>query len=227
MNSYQLISQLVGLVEEFDNNRQNQAPLSLADFTGFLNAKLLGEKHNMAETDVRFGSQSPEVMADAYQLDNNIARLFIYMSRYAKSYIKKTIAGTSLVSAEDFTSLAILMTHSSLSKTELLQLNLLEKTSGTEVINRLLANGLAIQWDNQIDKRTKRIAITEKGRQLLYPLFSDMGSVGKLITGKLSLPEKITLQYLLQQLENFHYPVHCNKQITNKADLINFSQLHQ
>ncbi|RZK55603.1 MAG: hypothetical protein EOO91_13790 [Pedobacter sp.] len=122
-----------------------------------------------------------------------------------KSYIKKTLAGTSLASAEDFTSLAILMTHSSLSKTELLQLNLLEKTSGTEVINRLLANGLAIQWDDQSDRRTKRIAITEKGRQLLYPLFSDMGNVGNLITGKLSLPEKITLQYLLQQLENFHY----------------------
>lgn len=223
MNNYQLIGQLINLVEEFDHNRKNEAPISLENFTGFLNARLAGEKNSAAESDVRFGDQAQETLQGAYQLDNNIARLFIYMSRYAKSYIKKTLQGTALASAEDFTCLAILLTHTSLSKTALLQLNLLEKTSGTEVINRLLSNGLVSQWDDELDKRSKRIAITEKGKELLYLVFSDMNHVGKMITGKLTLSEKITLQYLLQQLENFHYNLHTNKTILDKADLIDYN----
>ena len=222
MNNYQLISQLVNLVEEFENNGQNEATITLENFTGFLNTKLLSEENTAAETDIRFGNQAQEMLSNAYQLDNNIARLFVYMSRYAKSYIKKTLQDTCLGSAEDFTFLAILLSHTNLSKTALLQLNISEKASGMEVINRLLSNGLARQWNDESDKRIKRIAITQKGKELLYPVFSDMNHVGKIITGKLTLPEKITLQYLLQQLENFHYSIHHNKTISDKADLINY-----
>lgn len=224
MNNYQLIGQLINLVEEFENSHKNEAPLTLQNFTGFLNARVLAAHNEAAESDVRFGDQASETLQNAYQLDNNIARLFIYMSRYAKSYIKKTLQGTGLSSTEEFTCLAILLTHSSLSKTALLQLNLLEKTSGTEVINRLLASGLITQWDDELDKRSKRIAITTKGKELLYIVFSDMNHVGKMITGKLSLSEKFTLQYLLQRLENFHYEIYTSKSISDKLDILNWSE---
>ena len=218
MNSFQLISQLVTLVEEFEQN--NNQSLSLENFSGFLNSRLVNEENSTANIDIRFGTQQPEAQEMAYQLDNNIARLFIYMSRYAKSYIKKALLHTSLATAEDFTCLAVLLTHNSLSKTELIQLNLIEKTSGTEIINRLLTNELVTQWDDQDDKRSKRIAISDKGKALLYVVFADMNHVSKVITGKLNLSEKITLQYLLQQLEDFHFELHNNKSITNKNDII-------
>ena len=218
MNSFQLISQLVNLVEEFE--QKNKKSLSLENFSGFLNSRLADQGNYTANAEVRFGKEQPEAQEMAYQLDNNIARLFIFMSRYAKSYIKKALLHTSLATAEDFTCLAILLTHSSLSKSELIQLNLIEKTSGTEIINRLLSNGLVTQWDDQEDKRSKRIAITQKGKELLYVVFSDMNHVSKIITGKLNLSEKITLQYLLQQLEDFHFEIHNNKSITNRNDII-------
>ena len=218
MNSFQLISQLVTLVEEFEQN--NKKSLSLENFSGFLNSRLANQDNYTANAEVRFGKEQPEAQEMAYQLDNNIARLFIFMSRYAKSYIKKALLHTSLATAEDFTCLAILLTHSSLSKSELIQLNLIEKTSGTEIINRLLSNELVTQWDDQEDKRSKRIAISQKGKELLYVVFSDMNHVSKIITGKLNLSEKITLQYLLQQLEDFHFELHTNKSIANKNDII-------
>ena len=218
MNSFQLISQLVNLVEEFE--QKNKKSLSLENFSGFLNSRLADQGNYTANAEVRFGKEQPEAQEMAYQLDNNIARLFIFMSRYAKSYIKKVLLHTSLATAEDFTCLAILLTHSSLSKSELIQLNLIEKTSGTEIINRLLSNGLVIQWDDQEDKRSKQIAISEKGKELLYVVFSDMNHVSKIITGKLNLSEKITLQYLLQQLEDFHFEIHNNKSIINRNDII-------
>lgn len=224
MNNYQLINQLVTLVAEFEERKKNQTLLSLEDFSGFLNAKLAGEKLAHRVHDVRFGEQQPEAVAMAYQIDNNIARLFIYMSRYAKSYIKKALQFTNLATAEDFTCLALLLTHNNLSKTELMQMSLLEKASGTEVVNRLLKNKFVHQWDDPNDKRGKRLAITEQGKLLFYDVFKDMNKVGGIVTGKLNISEKYTLQYLLQQLEDFHYDLYNKKLISSKADLLNYQK---
>jgi hypothetical protein len=46
-----------------------------------------------------------------------------------------------------------------------------------------------------------------------------MNHVGKMITGKLTIAEKLNLQYLLQKLEDFHLEHHLKKTILSKADL--------
>ncbi len=218
MKSYKLVHQLLNLVEEFE--RENTGgELCMSDFSGFLLNKLEHSDKCMTSSDVRFGKMEEETQELAYQIDNAIGRLFVYMSRYAKSYIKKTLEGTPLQSPEDFTALAILLTHESLSKGELISRNIQEKTSGTEVIRRLLAAGLVKQWDDPTDKRSKRISITDSGKGLLHRVFADMNYVGKMVTGNLSYSEKLKLQYLLQKLETFHFQLHEEKAINTKEDI--------
>jgi DNA-binding MarR family transcriptional regulator len=219
MKNYQLLKQLITLVEEFEQENPQQANINLENFSGFLNVKLSNYTKDVVP-DSRFGANEQVAKDMAYQLDNNIARLFIYMSRYAKSYIKKALDQTPLHTPEDFTCLAILLTHESLLKTELINKNLQEKTSGIEVVNRLIFNGLVKQWDDEKDKRSKRIAITNAGKELLYHVFADMNHVGKIVTGRLNLNEKLTLQYLLQKLEDFHFEIYESKLISNKIELI-------
>jgi hypothetical protein len=50
-------------------------------------------------------------------------------------------------------------------------------------------------------------------------VFEDMNDVGKMVTGNLSLTEKLNLQYLLQKLDTFHYKLHENKVIQSKDDI--------
>ena len=223
MKSYQLIHQLISLVEQLEIENQGNE-VSIQNFTGYLHSVVGDPAGNFVNGDLRFGKNENTAQEIAYQLDNNIGRLFVYMSRYAKSYIKKALEGTPLQTAEDFTGLAILLTHDHLSKSELISHNLQEKTSGTEVIRRLIAAGLVKQWDDLKDKRSKQIAITDEGKELLYQVFVDMSYVGKMITGKLTVAEKLTLQYLLQKLENFHLEHHEKKTIMTKADLKIFTE---
>lgn len=98
-------------------------------------------------------------------------------------------------------------------------MNVQEKTSGIQVITRLINAGLAVQWDDPDDKSGKRIAITEKGRKLLFAIFKDMAGVGKIVTGALSKPEKITLLFLLQKIEHYHHELYENKTAIKKEDL--------
>jgi DNA-binding MarR family transcriptional regulator len=217
MKSFQLVHQLLTLVEKFEN--ENDREVSLQDFAGFLVNQLELPLENLTSSELRFGESEHSAQQLAYQIDNNISRLLIFMYRYAKSYIKKALEDTPLQTPEDFTCLAILLTHKDLSKTELISHNIQEKTSGSVVINRLIKAGLINQWDNKNDKRGKRISITEDGRALLYRVFEHTSHVGKIVTGKLALEEKLTLQHLLQKLEDFHYPIHENKSINSKEDL--------
>jgi DNA-binding MarR family transcriptional regulator len=218
MKSYQLIHQLINLVEQLEEENPGKE-ISIQEFTGFLLNKVEDGNAETVNNEVRFGNNDSAALDIAYQLDNNIGRLFVFMSRYAKHYIKKALEGTPLQTGEDFTALAILLTHDHLSKTELISHNLQEKTSGTEVIRRLIASDLVRQWDDVKDKRSKHIAITDAGKELLYKVFVDMNNVSKVITGKLSLAEKLTLQYLLQKLEDFHLETYERKTITTKSDL--------
>jgi DNA-binding MarR family transcriptional regulator len=223
MESYKLVHELLNLVEQFEKDNAS-TEMSMHGFAGFLINHLEEDAPAAAAPDVRFGNKERQAQSSAYQIDNSIARLFIYMSRYAKSYIKKALDGTPLQTAEDFTCLAILLTHDNMSKGDLISRNLQEKTSGTEVIRRLINADLVKQWDDDKDKRGKRISITETGRQLLYKVFGDMDHVGQIITGDLVLSEKLVLQHLLQKLENFHYQHHEQKTIASKADLLEFKK---
>ena len=217
MGSYELMQQLLRLAEKFEN--ENGRAASLPDFTGYLVSQMKKTPHKEATIEVRFGDHEPVAQEIAYNLDNNIARLVIFMSRYAKFYLKKALVGTPLQTPEDFTMLAVLLTHGDLSKTELINFNIQEKTSGTVVIARLIKAGLIHEGQNRSDKRGKRIAITREGKDLLYGVFEHTSHVGKIVTGKLTIEEKLMLQYLLQKLEDFHYPVIAGKSISSKADL--------
>ena len=202
---------MLNLIEEFEEeNTEKKA--SLQDFAGFFMNQLDNTDYTRFNRDYdnRFGKDEYEAQKVATQIDNSIGRLVIYMSRYAKFYIKKALDNTLLQTAEDFTCLAILLTHNNLLKGELIGRNIQEKTSGTEVIRRLLAAGLATQDDDIADKRSKRISITQKGEELMYSVFADMSNVGRIVTGDLTMQEKLTLRYLLQKLETYHHDVYNN-----------------
>lgn len=224
MKSYLLIHQLIEHVETYEQQGGTNVQLDLASFVGFLNQQIAKPDQIDDGQDFRFGNMEQESKQLSFQIDNNIGKLFVYMSRYAKSYIKKALEGTELQSAEDFTALAILLTHDELSKTQLINLNLQEKASGTEVINRLLNNGLVQQWDSKTDKRGKNIAITQNGKSLLYTVFNDMNHVGKMVTGNLTFAEKLNLRFLLQKLENFHFDIHQQKAIKDKQTLVAYEK---
>ena len=84
MKSYQLIHQLINLVEQLELENQGNE-VSIQDFTGFLLNAVGDPAGNFVNGDVRFGKKENTAQEIAYQLDNNIGRLFVYMSRYAKS----------------------------------------------------------------------------------------------------------------------------------------------
>ena len=120
------------------------------------------------------------------------------------------------------------MTYDSLSKSELITKQVMEKTSGSEVIRRLIKRGLIVESADENDKRSIRVSITQSGREEILRILPLMSKVTKIVVGNLRAEEINTLSYLLKKLDYFHNDIYINKRghplsdilsgITNKKD---------
>ena len=97
---------------------------------------------------------------------------------------------------DDYTYLVCLLRIPMMTKTELNNLNVMEKTSGTEVINRLLRRGLIEQHVNEEDHRSFYVSITEKGREEVVKLFPELKKIVTIFFSGITLPQKIVLHQL-------------------------------
>lgn len=209
---YELIKQLIAGVEEFEREPESSAGGDMARFVAWLNQKYLA--HNQSVTNDfhnREGRESPDTL---------IGILVTFVYRYARAYSKKGLENSPLLTFDDFTYLATLLENQPMTKIELIERNIHEKTTGTEIIRRLLVNNLIAQADNPDDRRSKRLTVTPDGLALLGRMWPVMGQVSVLVGGSLTVDEKMQLVYLLEKLHAFHNPIYLQQRGTSLPDLL-------
>ncbi len=200
MKKYQLIRELIDYVEAFESQQPQTTEQTVFNFVTWMNQRLVT---NYQEADQPVEPNSHRVESPDILLGIMIG--FLY--RYSRVYAKKGLENTPLVTYDDFTYLATLWQHQPMTKVALIEQNIHEKTTGTEIIRRLLNNDLVEQYDDETDKRSKRLKLTDKGHKLLLSMFPVMTQVATLMGGNLTLPEKMLLVGLLQKLHTFHNPI--------------------
>lgn len=218
MKTKDILIQLVEYLNRYETEAESiGASVNFTDFLGFLNGQCTAS--NIKAKELR-GNYQGNDFADEAGSDTDISILIVLLFRYAKSYIKKALKDSIMNTADEFSFLITLMTFDSLSKSELIQKQVMEKTSGTEVINRLLKNELITQYNDENDKRSVRVRITPKGRMELVQILPQMQVVSQIVTGRLDEKEKTTLAYMLRKLEHYHNDIFLNKKETELVELL-------
>lgn len=95
-----------------------------------------------------------------------------------------------------------------MSKMELIRMNIQDKPTGIQIINRLIKQGWVVQTNSEIDKRSKLIEITSKGKGLLKEHMLKIRQATKIVSGDLSFREKLELIRLLTKLTSFHREIY-------------------
>ena len=197
MDKYELVKQAILLIEQFEQETARAEAQNLVNFAAWLNQTLLGKKTGDA-------GQAAQVVTAHETVDSVLIKMIAYLYRYSRSYSKKMLEQSPLVRADYFAYLAVLNARGSMTKMELIDLNIHEKTTGIEIIKRLLKNGLVEQRHDEADKRSKRLSLTARGQCVLFATLPGMGQVATLTAGNLSESEKMQLLYLLNKLHLFH-----------------------
>ncbi len=145
--------------------------------------------------------------AEVPVLQTAIAHFVTKAYRYCRVYIKKALDTAPLLTFDDFISLADLAAHGSMTKTDLIESSVNEITSGMLVIKRLIDRGFVSQSNDEQDKRSRRISITDAGMAVLQSVQPAMNQATDLFRGDLSDAEQQQLIALLIRLDQFHKPL--------------------
>ncbi|MBK7428588.1 MAG: MarR family transcriptional regulator [Saprospiraceae bacterium] len=194
--AYNLLKSLIPLIEKYEQETGGKDDLQ--DFLQWA----AGSKNNNLSRD-RNGLDIPP----GENLEGVLGKYIVFLYRYARSYVKKALEDTALSHFDDFAFLVTLFVDQALSKTALIQKNIMDKSSGSEIIKRLTRHGFMEEFPSELDKRSKLVRLTKEGTIALLQTFEKMGKVSMLISGSLSEAEKIQLFELLHKLHHFHLPI--------------------
>lgn len=197
MKSKRLLTELLDYIELFEQSFPEEEELSLKSFLVFV--------QSMQEGEHALRSSSPDAPAaprpSRSPREVSIARHLSLLHRYSKGYIKRALfASQHLQSEEEYSYLASLFSGEPHSKTELNSLNAMEKTSGAEVIRRLVAKGLVEERPDERDRRSVLVSITPSGRAELMKVFPQLHTAAQLISAPLAERQQATLDFLLHYL---------------------------
>lgn len=207
-----LIITILEQIEEFSKSDSYNNNADVESFRHFLNQKAY-ERENPKNI-----TQKNNV--EAYDYENEIAKQVILLGRYSKHLIRKSLENHPDLVNEDFTYLYRMMDYDSLTKMQLIEKNAHEKQTGTEIIKRLVKNGLFIEFPDENDKRSVRISITEKGKKVFRESMKDITIASKIMTGKLTEKEKENLLNYLKKLNIFHHTVYTNYKNENTYKIL-------
>ena len=137
-----------------------------------------------------------------------VITMYIYfMYKYALFYSRKIFKNSIIYSIDDFSILASLLPDKHLMKADVIRKNVTEKSSGNEVLKRLLRQKLIEETDNPNDKRSKLLAITPAGFAAIDSVRSQLEKMGDLVAGDLSEQEKAIMIKMLSKLNDYHRPL--------------------
>lgn len=214
---YLLIKQLIDKVADYEKVLSNSDEMSLEGFSNFINHPNDSSFLQMRNLS---GSLELDVQKRGNKQETTIAILVTFIYRYAKLYAKKVLQDSSISTLDDFSYLILLLTHESLSKTELIQKNVHEKTTGMEIIKRLIKQNLVYQFDDEVDKRSQRVAITEDGKIAIFSILHKLEDVSTIMTGNLTELEKNSLNSILKKLDHFHFDIFMNDRNKTLPEII-------
>ena len=193
MKSKRLLTELLDYIELFEQSFPNDEELSMKSFLIFVQSMQEGAEASPTST------MHPANMGQ--QREVSIARHLSLLYRYSKGYIKRALMASDLLqSEEEYSYLASLMSGKPQTKTELNALNAMEKTSGAEIIRRLVAKGLAEERPDERDRRSVLVSITPQGRAELMKVFPQLHTAALLLSAPLQEQQQATLDFLLHYL---------------------------
>lgn len=197
-----LIKELLDLGDAFERAYPHDEEQTIDNFLAWATGRAIETPTPTLELPRRYVDDD-----DFPALPTFIAEYMTKASRYVRLYIKKALDVTPLLTFDDFISLIYCAERGSMTKTDLVEATINEKTSGMLVIKRLIDHGLVTQTDNEDDRRSRRITLTAEGLAVLHQIQPAINQASRLVAGDLSEDEQMQLAILLKRFSDFHQPL--------------------
>ncbi|PUZ27665.1 DNA-binding transcriptional regulator, MarR family [Chitinophaga costaii] len=184
------INHTVELITLWGQFQQQNPEASLADFFRFQAAAAIKAE--------RIPTANGKLQADIN------GRLIILLRRIGKfhiNYSNKALEGTELDQIEEFGILVTIYNLGNPIKSEAIYNNIIELSSGTNMLIRMKKRGLVAEYDDPEDKRVKRLKVTKKGEKVLIKAKDQVLKVANMMVQDLSDEDKQLCMQLLSPID--------------------------
>lgn len=138
------------------------------------------------------------------RLADKVGILIWRLSRFMRVSFKQHFAESPLQSIDEFSLLGGAHYLDGPTKTQLFQHDLLETTTGLQMLARLQRQGLVTETPDPADRRQKRVALTPAGQALLAQAGDQMDFIADDLFHILPQAELEQLESLLLRLNHYH-----------------------
>ena len=217
------MSEQINLIKEllnhFDAYQQTTSNINISDFSRFLNQQVLQKNNTKESFKVESNFEKENYNNFKQYTEVEFSTLLTNLYRFAKHYIKKAFQDSELRTIDEFGFLATLLRQKSLLKKDLINQHLLETSSGSEVMKRLLSKKLIKELPYEKDKRAKLVSLTPLGVETIMKSFDEMHRVAEIIIGNLSDEELKESLIVFNKLNDFHQQIHKDNRDTSLMEI--------
>lgn len=207
-SKYQLAKTLINYLEEFEND---SGDTNLYDFAEWLQYKLKHKSKHVPSRKNRFTEKLQPEFQNYIRSMNNKNQLLEYISRIARFqefYSRRFFEDLLINSRLDFLFLHSINVFKNIKKTELINLHLVEYTTGMDTIKRLINQNLIKESTNDSDKRTKLLEITVKGKEVLNFASKRIDDKANMFFACINENKWKKLIPVLEEISNFHNEIY-------------------
>ncbi|MEJ7645329.1 MAG: hypothetical protein WKF87_12095 [Chryseolinea sp.] len=145
--------------------------------------------------------------------DGLLLKIIGRISKLNMMYANKALLGTDVGQIEEFGILATIAQEINPRKTDIIYSNLLELSSGTDMLTRLKKRNIIREYSDLKDKRSKRVELTVKGHRTLGLCYERITRNVRMLLHDLSHDDKELCVHLLKGIEikfSALWPTHKN-----------------
>lgn len=190
------------LIAEWENYLEISKKSDLKDFAFWLLEK---EKVEAAKEDIaldEYFDQNTQTHKYAYK-SSEAAFLIWRLGKFIRYYTKSVLVENGLVGQDDFAILSHIDYLKSCSKREAIEANMIDATTGIEIIKRLVNQSLVSELVNPEDKRQKLVSLTPKGYEILYRIYEGFSNIPD-VMAEMNIKQRELLIQTLKNLDSFH-----------------------
>jgi DNA-binding MarR family transcriptional regulator len=133
-------------------------------------------------------------------INGKLVILLRRIGRFHIAYSNKALEGTELDQIEEFGILVTIHNMVNPIKSEAIYNNIIELSSGTNMLIRMKKKGLVTEYDDTEDKRVKRLKVTKKGEETLQIAKDQVLKVAYMMVQDLSDEDKQLCMHLLDPI---------------------------
>lgn len=135
------------------------------------------------------------------QTDGQLMKLIGRIHKLHVIYASAGFEGTPLNQLEEFGCLVTIQQRKNPKKSEVIYSNLMELSSGTDMLNRLKSKGLLKEYDDKEDKRSKRLSLTPLGEKTVASCLDRVLKLARMMLYEMPEDDKQLCIQLLKNIE--------------------------